>query len=371
MAVGQALAAYFQPMKLKGEKLLRQLTQAHAVPGYEGEVREIFCKQLEGAGKFSTDRNGSVLCTLPGKGPRVLLAGHMDEVGFRVQSITATGFLKLVPLGGWWTHTLMAQRLQVKTSGGRKIMGVVSSKPPHFLSEAERKQVMSLENMFLDLGATSREEVLGWGVRVGDPVAPLTDFAALEHQGRFLAKAFDNRVGMGGTIEAGNKLAAAKCSNTVLLAGTVQEEVGLRGAQTLAAMAKPDVAVILEGTPADDTPGFTLDTSQGIMGRGVQIRMHDPSAIMNPKLAELAIDTAEKEKIPYQVAVRAGGGTDAGRLHLAGEGVPCVVLGVPARYIHSHQSMIELADYQATVKLATALVKRLTAAEVKKLTKYL
>lgn len=358
-------------MKLKGEKLLRELTEAHAVPGFEGEVREIFRKQLDGVGKFSTDRNGSVLCSLPGKGPRVLLAGHMDEVGFRVQSISRDGFLKLVPLGGWWTHTLMAQRLEVLTSAGRKIMGVVASKPPHFLSEAERKQVMSLENMFLDLGATSREEVLKWGVKVGDPVAPLSDFAPLAHKGRFLAKAFDNRVGMAGTIEAGGKLAASKRNNTVLLAGTVQEEVGLRGAQTLAAMAKPDVAVILEGTPGDDTPGFDLDVSQAIMGKGVQIRMHDPSAIMNPRLAELAIATAEKEKIPYQVAVRASGGTDAGRVHLAGEGVPSVVLGVPARYIHSHQSMIELADYQATVKLATALVRRLTTAEVKKLTKYL
>ena len=157
----------------------------------------------------------------------------------------------------------------------------------------------------------------------------------------------------------------------MLLAGTVQEEVGLRGAQTLSAMAKPDVAVILEGTPADDTPGFNPDTSQGKMGKGVQIRLHDPSAIMNPRLADLAVEVAEKEKIPYQVAVRTSGGTDAGRVHLAGEGVPCVVLGVPARYIHSHQSMIELGDYEAMVKLATALVKKLTAAQVKKLTKYL
>lgn len=358
-------------MKLKGEKLLRQMTEAHAVPGFEGEVRDLFCEELKGVGKFSTDRNGSVLCEMAGKGPRVLLAGHMDEVGFRVQSITSGGFLKLVAVGGWWTHVLMAQRLQVKTSAGKKILGVVSSKPPHFLSAAERKQVMELDNMFLDLGATSRDEVQEWGVKVGDPVAPLTEFAPLARKGRFLAKAFDNRVGMAGVVEAGNKLAKLKRSNTVLLAGTVQEELGLRGAQTLCQVAKPDVAVILEGTPADDTPGFNVDTSQGVMGRGVQIRLHDPSAIMNPRLAELAIATAEKEKIPYQVAVRTSGGTDAGRVHLAGEGVPSVVLGVPARYIHSHQSMIEIGDYEATVKLATALVKRLTASEVKKLVTYL
>jgi putative aminopeptidase FrvX len=371
LAVGRVPGAYFRPMKLKGEKLLRRLTEAHAVPGFEGEVREVFRKELDGAGKFSTDGNGSVLCELPGKGPRVLLAGHMDEVGFRVQSITSGGFLKLVALGGWWTHVLMAQRLQVKTSAGKKVMGVVASKPPHFLSAEERKKVMPLENLFLDLGATSAKEVEKWGVKIGDPVAPLTEFTPMERKGRFLAKAFDNRVGMACAIEAGGMLAEAKRSNTVLLAGTTQEEVGLRGAQTLAALAKPDVAVILEGTPADDTPGFQVETSQGIMGKGVQIRLHDPTAIMNPKLVELAVSVAEKEKIPYQLAVRASGGTDAGRVHLAGEGVPTVVLGVPARYIHSHQSMIEIGDYQAMVKLAAALIKKLTAAEVKKLTNYL
>jgi endoglucanase len=265
----------------------------------------------------------------------------------------------------------MAQRLQVKTAAGKKIIGVVASKPPHFLSAEERQKVMSLDSLFLDLGATSAEEVAKWGVKIGDPVAPLTEFTGLARKGRFLAKAFDNRVGMACAIEAGGLLAAAKRSNTVLIAGTAQEEVGLRGAQTLGTLAKPDVAIILEGTPADDTPGFQLETSQGIMGNGVQIRLHDPTAIMNPKLVELAVSVAEKEKIPHQMAVRSSGGTDAGRVHLVGDGIPAIVLGVPARYIHSHQSMIELGDYEAMVKLATALIKKLTAAEVKKLTNYL
>ena len=156
----------------------------------------------------------------------------------------------------------------------------------------------------------------------------------------------------------------------MLVAGTVQEEVGLRGAQTLAAMAKPDVAVLLEGTPADDTPGFDQDLGQGKVGKGVQIRLHDPSAIMNPRLARLAVETAEREGIPHQVAVRQSGGTDAGRVHLAGEGVPCVVLGIPARYIHSHAAIIDGADFDAAVSLSVALVRRLTAVQVKKLTKF-
>jgi endoglucanase len=358
-------------MSKQSEALLKQLTEAHGVSGFEGEVRGIAAGRLEGLGALSTDRHGSLLCDLGGKGPRVLLEAHMDEVGFRVQAITSQGFLKLIEVGGWWPHVVLAQQLVVKTSSGKKIVGVVGSKPPHFLPEAERQKVMPVGDMFVDIGAASREEVEDLGVRLGDPVAPRTNFEPLARKGRYLAKAFDNRAGMAVMLEAGAKLATMKRTNRVLLAGSVQEEVGLRGAQTLAAHAKPDVAVILEGTPADDTPGFSPDVSQAVVGGGVQIRMHDPSAIMSPALAQLAIETAEKEKIPHQLAVRQGGGTDAGRIHLAAEGVPCVVLGVPARYIHSHNSIIDLADYKAMLDLSVALVKRLNAGQVKKLVQYL
>ncbi|NRB26381.1 MAG: M20/M25/M40 family metallo-hydrolase [Roseibacillus sp.] len=318
-------------MATKSETLLKRFTEAHGPSGFEGEVREIFVKELEDVGSFSTDRTGSVVCDLGGKGPRVMLEAHMDEVGFRVQSISAKGFLQLIAVGGWWPHVVLAQQLVVKTNKGNRIVGVVGSKPPHFLPEAERSRVMSLESMFVDVGATSGEEVAEMGIRVGDPVAPRTSFEPMVRKGRYLSKAFDNRVGMAAVVEAGQKLARLKRSNRVLLAGSVQEEIGLR----------------------------------------VQIRMHDPSAIMNPRLTELALETAENEKIPHQLAVRRGGGTDAGELHLSGEGVPSVVLGVPARYIHSHNSIIDLVDYRAMVDLSVALIRRLTARQAAKLVEYL
>lgn len=358
-------------MATKSEMLLKRLTEAHGPPGFEGEVRDIVTRELEGVGSFSSDRTGSVLCDLGGKGARVMLEAHMDEVGFRVQSITSKGFLRLIAVGGWWPHVVLAQQLIVKTSKGKKIVGVVGSKPPHFLPEPERAMVMSLEDMFVDIGASSREEVAEMGIRLGDPIAPRTSFEPLGKNGRYLAKAFDNRVGVAALVEAGQKLAKQKRNNHLLLAASVQEEVGLRGVQTLAQHAKPDVAIVLEGTPADDTPGFNPDESQGVMGDGVQIRLHDPTAITNPRLADLAIETAVKEKIPHQLAVRRGGGTDAGRLHLAGEGVPSVVLGVPARYIHSHNSIIEMADYRAMVDLSVALIKRLNGRQAEKLVEYL
>ena len=358
-------------MATKSETLLKRMTEAHGVSGFEGEVREVLAKELSGVGDLSTDRHGSVMCDLGGRGPRVLLAAHMDEVGFRVQSITSKGFLQLIPVGGWWSHTVLAQQLIVKTATGKKIAGVVGSKPPHFLPEAERKMVMPIESMFVDVGAASRDEVTKLGIRLGDPVVPRTSFEAMAIKGRFVAKAFDNRVGMAALAETGQKIAKVKRSNRVLLGATVQEEVGTRGAQTLARHAKPDVAIVLEGTPADDTPGFDTDTSQGKVGEGLQIRLHDPSAIMHPGLAQLVIETAEKEGIAHQVAVRRGGGTDAARFHLAGEGVPCVVLGVPARYIHSHNSIIDLADYRAMVDLSLAVLKKLTTRQVAKLVEYL
>ena len=358
-------------MDAEAEGLLRKMAQAHGVPGFESEVRDLFRSELAGAGEFRCDRSGSILCETGGEGPSVLLAAHMDEVGFRVQSINAAGFLQLVPVGGWWSHTLLSQRVVVKTAAGEKVTGVIASKPPHFLSEAERKQVMSLDQMFVDIGALSREEVLAWGVNLGDPVAPLGEFEVLRGGNRYLSKAFDNRAGMAAVVLAGNRLVQGTRPNALTLGATAQEEVGLRGAQTLSSLVTPDVAVLMEGTPADDVPGFDQDTAQAKLGRGVQIRLHDPSAIMNPKLAALAIKVAEEKGISHQVAVRTSGGTDAGRIHLQGQGVPCIVLGVPARYIHSHGSVIEAGDFAAAIDLAEALVRALDAETVRGLTDFL
>jgi endoglucanase len=301
-----------------------------------------------------------------------MLAGHMDEVGFRVQNITPDGFLQFVPMGGWWEHTLLAQRVEVLTRSGRKITGVVGSRPPHFLPEAQRRQLLSIDDMFIDIGAASRREVEErMGIGLGDPIAPWAPFTVLENPDWLMGKAFDNRAGMAATIQAGLRLAAGPRENTLILAGTVQEEVGLRGAKTAAAKMRPDVVIVLEGPPADDTPGFNRTESQGRLGGGAQIRMQDPSAVMSPRLVELAIQVAQDEGIPYQVTVRRSGGTDAGSFHVSGEGVPSIVIGVPARYIHSHNSIIDLNDYQHCVELAVALARRLDKVAVAGLTRFL
>ncbi|MCX6879927.1 MAG: M42 family metallopeptidase [Verrucomicrobia bacterium] len=359
-------------MRQKAVSLLQELTEAHSVSGHEDEVRAIFVDELEDCGELSSDRNGSVFCTSGKAGPRVLVAGHMDEVGFMVQSLTPDGFVQFVALGGWWEHNLLSQRVAILTRSGEKILGVVASCPPHFLPEAQRRQVMTIEQMFIDIGAESaRDAVENFGVALGDPIAPVSEFTALTREDWFMAKAFDNRVGMAATIQAGQILAHSMHPNRLILCGTVQEEVGLRGARTAANHAQPDVAIILEGPPADDTPGMPRAACQGRLGGGAQIRLFDPTAIANPRLARLAIDTARDEGLPHQVTVRRSGGTDAGSFHLADDGIPCVVLGVPARYIHSHNAILNVNDYLQVLSLTIALVRRLDEATVAELTAYL
>jgi putative aminopeptidase FrvX len=359
-------------MHPKAVSLLQELTDAHSVPGHEDEVRAIFVDELGECGELSTDRNGSVFCEAAGEGPRVLVAGHMDEVGFMVQNITPDGFLQFVALGGWWEHNLLSQRVEIRTRSGDKILGVISSRPPHFLPEAQRRQVMTIDQMFIDVGAESRLDVMEeFGISPGDPIAPVSSFTPMAREDYFMAKAFDNRVGMAGVIQSGQILAQSMHPNRLILCGTVQEEVGLRGAKTAAVFSNPDVAIVLEGPPADDLPGFTRGDCQGRLGGGVQIRLFDPSAITNPRLAGLAIDVARAEGIPHQITVRRSGGTDAGSFHLANHGVPSIVLGVPARYIHSHNAIIDLNDYLHMLTLVIALVRRLDRETVDGLSTYL
>jgi endoglucanase len=296
-----------------------------------------------------------------------MLTAHMDEVGFAVQSVTKQGFIKFVALGSWWTHTLLAQRVRILTASGREIPGVIGSTPPHFLTDAQRSNVLPVEQLFIDVGAGSREEAMEeFGIQLGDPIVPFSEFTPMANPHLYMSKAFDNRVGCAAMVQAVQAVHGEKLGCTVVAVGTVQEEVGCRGAVPAAHLARPDVAIILEGTPADDAPNAEAE-AQGVLGKGPQVRLLDPSALMHRPLVEFVLKTARKEKIAHQVAVRRGGGTDAKSIQLAHDGVPCVVIGVPARYIHSHHSIIDLRDYLATVKLATALLRRLDARQVERL----
>jgi putative aminopeptidase FrvX len=359
-------------MKEQALQLLRDFTEAHGAPGHEDDVRRLVQRELSPLGELTADRLGSVMLTLPGEGPRVMLTAHMDEVGFMVQHITDKGFLQIMPLGGWWTHTLLAQRVRVKNRAGQEIIGVVTSTPPHFLSEAERSKVIAIEHLYIDVGARSREDAIKrLGLALGDPIVPESSFFPREGSTLCVGKAFDNRAGLSALVHSLHIAAAGHRPCRLLGVATVQEEIGCRGALTAAALAQPDVAIVLECAPADDTPGHPAGAQQAKLGAGPQLRLMDPTALMNPRLNDLVIDLAAEKNIPLQVAVRRSGGTDAKHFHTHHLGVPTIVLSVPGRYIHSHQSVIDLQDYYATVSLVTALVQRLDQRTVESLTDFL
>jgi len=347
--------------------LLKELALAAGPPGTEGEVRQIVRSALEGAGQISHDRLGSLLCELRGsaEGPRVVLDAHLDEVGFMVQAITSEGRIKFVPLGGWWGHVLLAQRVNIVTESGNKVAGVIASKPPHFLSESERKSVLNPSAMLIDVGVSSRSEVEELGVQIGDSIAPHSEWIELGG-GVVSCKAFDDRVGVGVLVETLLHLAEKPTMpNTVIGVAAVQEEVGCRGAQTASTLSEPDVAVILEGTPADDAPG-TVDR-QAVLGCGPQLRFYDPTAIANKKLVRSVVKTGREIGVSTQLAVRSSGGTDARSIQRFGQGVPTVVIGVPARYIHTHVSIIDPSDYRDAIKLTEAVVRSLDSKAVEEL----
>ncbi len=349
------------------EKLLQALTEAHGVPGYEQEVRALLRSYLEPLGEITQDKIGSLICRQGDEAPRVMLAAHMDEIGFMVRHITDEGFLKFVPLGGWWDQVLLGQRVLVKTHRG-DVIGVIGAKPPHLLPQDERKKLVEKKAMYIDIGATSRKEVEEAGVRVGDPVVPDSRFAVLAGGKTYLAKAFDDRVGCALLVEVMRHFADRPHPNTLYGVVTVQEEVGLRGATTSVEVVNPDVAIILESDIAGDVPGIKPEESAIKLGKGPSLLLYDARMIPNLKLRDLVIETARQEGIPLQFSAMERGATDGGAIHLHREGVPTVVLGVAARHIHSHGAIIHREDYEGALRLVTALVARLDAETVADLT---
>jgi endoglucanase len=348
----------------KTEKFLKTLTEAHGVAGYEDEIRAILRDYMEPLGEMTQDKLGSLICLQPGDGPKVMLAGHMDEIGFMVTHVTKDGFLKFVQLGGWWDQVLLGHRVIIKSRKG-DVLGVIGAKPPHMLDAAARSKVVEKKNMYIDIGATSREQAVESGVRPGDPAVPDSAFAILANPKTYLSKAFDNRVGCALAIDVLRHYQDKEHPNNIYGVATVMEEVGLRGATTSVRAIDPDVAIILEVDIAGDVPGIKPEESDVKLGKGPTIIMFDRAMIPNRKLRDLVIDTAEELDIPLQLSgYTVGGTTDGAKIHLHGTGVPTVVIGVATRHIHSHGGILHRDDYDNAVKLLNAVVAKLDAETV-------
>jgi putative aminopeptidase FrvX len=350
-------------------QLLKELTEACGVPGYETPVRAVVRKYLEPLGELSQDKIGSVICRKTGEAemPRVMLAGHIDEIGFMVKQITPEGFIKFIPLGGWFDQVLLGQRVIIQTAQG-DVVGVIGAKPPHLLSPDERDKVVKRKDMYIDIGALSKEDVETAGVRLGDPIVPRADFLVMANGKSYLSKAFDDRVGVALIVSALQALQEQKHPNTVYGVATVMEEVGLRGATTSVRAVDPDVAIVLESDIAGDVPGIKPEESSIKLGQGPTVLIYEARMIPSLRLRELLLEVARENDIPVQISSIEGGSTDGAVIHLHGIGVPTVVIGVAARHIHSHSSIIHRDDYDRAVKLLTAMVGRLDAATIASLT---
>lgn len=342
-------------------QLIKELTNAFGPSGFEEEVCRVIYRHT---GEFQVSNDA--MCNVymkrndfSGKKPVVMLDAHLDECGFMVQSIRENGLLNILMLGGFHLTSLPAHSVIVRNREGEKIKGIITSKPVHFLKDSERgNQSLDIEELAVDVGASSRQEVEEvYGIRPGDPVVPDVSFEYQEKRGICFGKAFDNRIGCACIIETMRELAKdAQLPVDVVGAFAAQEEVGTRGADVTAQVVKPDLAIVFEGSPADDFY-YPAGLAQCAMGKGVQIRHMDKSYIANPVFMETAHRIGDSMGIPYQDAVRRGGSTNAGKISLEGQAVPVLVLGIPSRYVHSHYNFCAAADVDAAVKMAAEVIR--------------
>jgi endoglucanase len=338
------------------EDTLEKLSNACGVAGREEEVKRLLSEMLKPyVDEVKEDKLGNIIGVKRGgeNAPKVMLAAHIDEIGLLIKTISKDGFLQFTKIGGIDDRILIAQNVIVHTEKG-PLHGIIGSKPPHIQKEEERKKVVTYDELFIDIGAESFEEAKQMGVKIGDPVSFNIKFAKIGKDSA-LGKAFDDRVGCAVMIEAMKQLEKTEC--TVYAVGTVQEEVGLRGATTAAFGLYPDVGIAIDVTVAGDVPGVKEFEAPVKLRKGPSLTVADYGLITHPKVLRLLIDAAEKNGIPYQLETGLQGTTDAARISLTREGVPSGVISIPTRYIHSPASLLSLKDAENAVKLTVEALK--------------
>ncbi len=338
---------------------LEKLSNACGVTGRENKVRELLSEMLKPyADEIQVDRMENVIAIKKGKpqAPKIMLAAHMDEVGLMVKTITKDGFLQFSKLGGIDDRILAAQKVIVYTKKDA-YPGIVGSKPPHIQKEEERKKIMPFDDLFIDVGAENREDAVNMGVAIGDPIVFDVQYTKLGKE-VVMGKAFDNRAGCATMIETLKLLKDPDC--TVYAVGTVQEEVGLRGAGTAAFGVDPDLALALDVTIAGDVPGVREYDTSVKMGKGPSLTVSDSGVITHPKIMRWILDTAQEEKIPIQLESGLLGSTDAARISLTRQGIPSGTISIPTRYIHSPVGILSHKDIEDSAKLAAAAIAKAT-----------
>jgi endoglucanase len=295
-----------------------------------------------------------------------MIDAHMDELGGMIRRVTPRGLLTMQMLGGWLDQALVDQRWIIIGSKG-PVRAVTGIRDVHVVPADERTRVYSRDSLFLDVGASSEAEVTAMGIGPGDPVVPDAPFTILNGTDNYLAKGWDDRVGCGVIVEAMRRLANAPHPNQLLWTITTQEEVGLRGAESAAAVVKPDLAIAIEGGITGDVFPGRAEETQAKLGAGPGIFLYDSSALPNRKLTALVKQTAAEKKLPLQTDLVQGYGDDSAELQRSNGGVPTINMIVPIRYTHSHNGIMNRRDFDQMVELLVAVLQKLDAAAVQRI----
>lgn len=340
-------------------KMLSELTLANGISGFEEEALDTAKKYLSPT--LITNRDSMLNLYIDRnkndkKLPTVILDAHIDEVGFITQSIKTNGLIRVITIGGFVAHNLPAHRVKIRNSDGKYITGIITSSPVHYKGKDDS---LSLDSIFVDIGASSDKEVREhFKIDIAMPVTLESVFEYDEDFDIIKSKAFDCRAGCASVIEVMNTLEDENLKVNLIATLTSQEEVGTRGAIVASNIVKPDIAIIMEGTPADDTfaEPYQMQTK---LKQGPMLRHLDPRMIANPRFQKFALDIAKKYNIMCQDAVRTGGGTNGSVIHTSNKAVPTIVIGVPVRYPHTSNCIISYKDYENMTKLAIAIIKEL------------
>lgn len=338
--------------------MMEAFTAADGISGCEKEATRVMKHYLSKvADEISYDTLGSLIALKKGigNGPKVMLMGHIDEIGFVVRSIDEKGFVRLAPVGGWWGHVLLSHPVTITTRSGAKFVGIIGSKPPHGMPAEVRSKVIEVKDLFVDLGVNNKAEVELLGIRPGDMVAPKSEFTVLANPNYLMAKAWDNRVGALIATEVLMNLTKAPHVADVYAVGTAQEEVGQRGSKTSTYAIKPDLSIAIDVTIANDIPGTEPGTKMGV---GVTLAVQDASHLGHRGLLGVLSDLAAELNLNVQYDTLMAGGTDSGENHKSFDGIVNCTVSIPSRYIHSHRALIHRKDYVDTITLLTEFVKR-------------
>ena len=345
------------------EILLKKLSEAFGPSGFEGAVRKIMDEELSRySSNIYTDGLGSLIAELSeeSKGPKIMVTAHMDEVGLLVKYIDDRGYVKFQQLGGWLDQALIGQRWQILTKKGM-VLGVSGIKTPHVMSVEEKKKIVKSDDVFIDVGAESKKDAeTRLGIFPGDPIAPVSQFDFLGDNGLYIGKAWDDRIGLAVITEVARSLKSTSNRNKVFLVATVQEEVGLRGAETSSFAIEPDIGINIEAGVAGDYPGISKNESQEQIGCGPTIFLHDSMMLPNLKLRDLTVSIAEELQMDIQFNILKGYGEDGAAVQRTHKGTPTINIAVPTRYLHSHNGVISRLDFDDSVKLISTLIQRLT-----------